>query len=105
MVQQGVGYWYCLVSLFQVAWTFSFAYEILWLSLLFMLLILVSLWALLYDQYFRAESDGSLWEFWLLRFPFALHAGTFLHLSSGSVILVTDFILYTHTRIPQYLLY
>lgn len=21
------------------------------------------------------ESDGSLWEFWLLRFPFAIHAG------------------------------
>jgi hypothetical protein len=74
MLQKGVGYWYCCVSLFQVAWTFSFAYEVLWLSLFFMLLILVSLWGLLYSQYYT-ESDGSLWEFWLLRFPFALHGG------------------------------
>jgi hypothetical protein len=74
MVQQGVGYWYCLVSLFQVAWTFSFAYEVLWLSLLFMILIWISLCSLLYSQYYT-KSDGSLWEFWLLRFPFALHGG------------------------------
>ena len=74
MVQQGVGYWYCFVSLFQVGWTFSFAYEILWLSLLFMILIWISLCGLVYSQYY-AKSDGSLWEFWLLRFPFALHCG------------------------------
>lgn len=39
-----------------------------------MLLILVSLWGLLYSQYYT-KSDGSLWEFWVLRFPFALHGG------------------------------
>lgn len=72
MVQQGVSYYYCAVSLFQVGWTFSFAYEVLWLSLLFMLLIWISLCSLLYSQYYT-KSDGSLWEFWLLRFPFALH--------------------------------
>jgi hypothetical protein len=74
MVQRGVGYWYCFVSLFQVGWTFSFAYEVLWLSLLFMILIWISLMGLLYSQYY-SKSDGSLSEFWLLRFPFALHGG------------------------------
>jgi len=74
MVQKGVGYWYCFVSLFQVAWTFSFAYEVLWLSLFFMILIWISLMGLLYSQYY-AKSNGCLWEFWLLRFPFALHGG------------------------------
>jgi hypothetical protein len=28
--------------------------------------------SLLYSQYY-AESDDTLWEFWLLRFPFAVH--------------------------------
>jgi len=39
-----------------------------------MLLIWVSLIAILYSQYYT-KSDGSLLEFWVLRFPFAVHAG------------------------------
>ena len=70
MVQQGVSYWYCGVSLAQVGWTFSFSYEIIPLSLIFMLLILFALYGLLYSQYYT-ESTGKLVEFWLLRFPFA----------------------------------
>ncbi|KAK1736944.1 hypothetical protein QTG54_012389, partial [Skeletonema marinoi] len=57
MVQDGVSYWYCLVCAMQIGWTFTFAYEIIPASL------------------YYAESDNSLWEFWLLRFPFALHGG------------------------------
>ncbi|KAL3803533.1 hypothetical protein HJC23_014081 [Cyclotella cryptica] len=74
MVQHGVAYWYCAVCATQIGWTFSFAYEVIPLSLAFMLLIWISLMALLYSQY-HAASEGGLKEFWLLRFPFAIHAG------------------------------
>ena len=74
MVQKGVGLWYCLVCAFQIGWTFTFAYEIIQASLVCMLLLWLSLMGLLYSQYYT-ESDGTLWEFWLLRFPFAIHGG------------------------------
>jgi len=74
MVLQGTSYWYCVVSALQIGWTIAFAYEVIALSLVFMLLLWSSLIALLYTQYY-ATSDGTLWEFWLLRFPFSVHAG------------------------------
>ena len=74
MVQKGVGFWYCLVCAFQIGWTFTFAYEIIPASLACMLLLWLSLMGLLYSQYYT-ESDNTLWEFWLLRFPFAIHGG------------------------------
>ncbi|KAL7437283.1 hypothetical protein ACHAXH_005683 [Discostella pseudostelligera] len=74
MVQQGVSYWYLLVAATQIGWTFTFAYEIIVASLVCMLLIWVSLIAILYRQYYT-DSDGKLLEFWVLRFPFAIHAG------------------------------
>jgi hypothetical protein len=74
MVQNGVGYYYILTCIFQVCWTLAFAYEVIWLSLIFMFLIWGSLITLLYSQYF-VESEGTLVEFWLLRFPFAIHCG------------------------------
>ena len=74
MVQKGVGFWYCLVCMFQIGWTFTFAYEIIPASLACMLLLWLSLMGLLYSQYY-IKSDNTLWEFWLLRFPFAIHGG------------------------------
>ncbi|KAL3811464.1 hypothetical protein ACHAXA_004761 [Cyclostephanos tholiformis] len=74
MVQDGASYWYMSVAAMQIGWTFAFAYEVIPLSLAFMLLILLSLYGILYSQY-NAKSDGSLSEFWILRFPFAVHAG------------------------------
>jgi hypothetical protein len=74
MVQDGTSYWYLSVAAMQIGWTFAFAYEVIPLSLAFMLLILLSLYGILYSQYY-ATSDGSLLEFWVLRFPFAVHAG------------------------------
>ncbi|KAL9180582.1 hypothetical protein ACHAXT_011035 [Thalassiosira profunda] len=74
MLLKGVNYWYPVVAATQIGWTFAFAYEVIWLSLTFMLLIWASLIGLLYAQYFT-ESDTSIWEFWALRFPFAIHAG------------------------------
>lgn len=87
MVQQGVSYWYCGVSLAQVGWTISFTYEVIPLSLVFMLLILFSLYGLLYSQYYT-ESTGKLVEFWLLRFPFAIHAGWITAASALNVSVV-----------------
>jgi len=74
MVQKGVGLWYCVVCALQIGWTFTFAYEIIPASLACMLLLWLSLMGLLYSQYYT-ESDTTLWEFWLLRFPFAIHGG------------------------------
>ena len=74
MVQEGVSYWYCLVAAMQIGWTFAFAYEVIPVSLAFMLALYASLMTLLFSQYYT-ESDNSLWEFWLLRFPFAIHGG------------------------------
>jgi hypothetical protein len=74
MVQEGVWYWYSSVTAMQIGWTFAFAYEVIPLSLAFMLAILASLYAILYSQYY-AKSNGSLSEFWALRFPFEVHAG------------------------------
>eukprot|EP00542_Grammatophora_oceanica_P019214 CAMPEP_0194029358 /NCGR_PEP_ID=MMETSP0009_2-20130614/3096_1 /TAXON_ID=210454 /ORGANISM="Grammatophora oceanica, Strain CCMP 410" /LENGTH=308 /DNA_ID=CAMNT_0038668989 /DNA_START=33 /DNA_END=959 /DNA_ORIENTATION=+ len=74
MVQDGVGYWYIATCAFQAAWTFAFAYEIIWLALIFIILIWVTLVAIVYYQYYL-PSEGTLSEFWLLRFPFMIHCG------------------------------
>eukprot|EP00581_Thalassiosira_minuscula_P019015 CAMPEP_0183726066 /NCGR_PEP_ID=MMETSP0737-20130205/22249_1 /TAXON_ID=385413 /ORGANISM="Thalassiosira miniscula, Strain CCMP1093" /LENGTH=310 /DNA_ID=CAMNT_0025957279 /DNA_START=239 /DNA_END=1171 /DNA_ORIENTATION=- len=74
MLTNGASYWYSVVVAMQIGWTFAFAFEVIPLSLVFMMLIWMALMALLYSQYYT-ESDGSLWEFWILRFPFAVHAG------------------------------
>jgi hypothetical protein len=75
LIQKGVGYYYISTCLFQACWTFAFAYEVIWLSLIFILLIWASLLAIVYTQYSTEESEGTLVEFWLLRFPFAIHCG------------------------------
>lgn len=74
MIQKGVGYSYILICILQVCWTLAFAYEIIWLALIFMLMIWASLLGLLYSQYY-VKSEGTLFEFWFLRFPFAIHCG------------------------------
>ncbi len=82
MVQQGVSYWYMLICFFQVGWTFAFAFEVIPLSLVFMLLLWISLMGLIISQYYvkldpRTSSCSSrgLIEFWFLRFPFSVHGG------------------------------
>merc|ERR1712159_868763 len=74
MIQKGVGYSYILTCISQVCWTLAFAYEIIWLALIFMLMIWASLLGLLYSQYY-VKSEGTLFEFWFLLFPFAIHCG------------------------------
>lgn len=74
MVQDGVGYWYVGTCLFQAGWTLAFAYEIIPLAVVLIILIWLTLVGLVYSQYY-AVSDGTLCEFWFLRFPFSLHCG------------------------------
>lgn len=82
MVQQGVSFWYIAACVAQIGWTLSFAFEVISLSLIFMLLILISLMGLLISQYnvpldatTSSCSMKGIGEFWLLRFPFSVHAG------------------------------
>mmetsp|Transcript_21714 Transcript_21714/g.40946 ORF Transcript_21714/g.40946 Transcript_21714/m.40946 type:complete len:315 (-) Transcript_21714:365-1309(-) len=74
MLQDGLSHWYSVAVAMQIGWTFAFAFEVIPLSLIFMLLIWISLMTILYRQYYT-KSDGSFLEFWVLRFPFAIHAG------------------------------
>eukprot|EP00588_Corethron_pennatum_P017316 CAMPEP_0194308454 /NCGR_PEP_ID=MMETSP0171-20130528/5423_1 /TAXON_ID=218684 /ORGANISM="Corethron pennatum, Strain L29A3" /LENGTH=315 /DNA_ID=CAMNT_0039061109 /DNA_START=261 /DNA_END=1208 /DNA_ORIENTATION=+ len=74
MVVEGVRYWYILACLAQMAWTPFFALEIMPASLVCMVLIWAALLGLLYSQYYT-PSDQTRAEFWLLRFPFQIHAG------------------------------
>lgn len=90
MVLEGVKYWYILTCITQAGWTIAFGFEVIWLSLVFMLSIWGSLVALLYTQYYT-ESNGSLAEFWLLRFPFAVHCGWLTAASALNVnVVVVD---------------
>lgn len=82
MVQKGVSFWYILVVIFQAGWTFSFSYEVIPLSLFFMISLWISLMALLISQYYvelDPETSSCSWkglfEFWFFRFPFSVHGG------------------------------
>jgi len=74
MVQDGVWYWYAIVCLMQNCWTFSFGFDVVPLSIVFMVLIWLSLVLLEVFQY-KTISENTLEEFWLLKFPFAIHCG------------------------------
>lgn len=74
LVTSGVGCWYLITCTLQIVWTLAFAFEVMWLSLMFMYALWVSLAVILYRQYY-IESDGSILEFWIIRFPFAVHSG------------------------------
>lgn len=65
--------WWCLAFLFQVAWTPSFAQEIIALSLICMLGILVALMGAILTT--DSLCEISVKDYWLLRAPFSLHAG------------------------------
>jgi len=74
MVVSGVGYWYILTCFAQMGWTPMFALELVPFSLVFMVFIWAALLRLLFSQYYT-PSDNTNAEFWLFRFPFAVHAG------------------------------
>jgi hypothetical protein len=78
-VQKGVSYWYIGVCITQVTWTFFFAYDLIWESLLFISLIALTLAGCVIGCYYQYSSaDKTLIEFWFLLFPFSIHFGWLL---------------------------
>jgi len=79
--------WWLAVCVFQCGWTLAFAQEVIWLSVVFMLLLLASLagMALSVDRV-SMTSD----EYWLLRAPFAVHLGWILCASAVNVNVMAD---------------
>jgi len=75
VVQDGIRYWFALACLAQSGWVLAFGYEILILSLVFMGLILISLFRIITLQSHIPKSDSEKFYFWECRFPFAIHCG------------------------------
>lgn len=77
-VQQGVSYWYTAACVAQFGWTFAFAQDAVWLSMIFMLLIVFSLGALLHSLG-RVAHEAVLprlrFRYTLLHAPFLMHFG------------------------------
>mmetsp|Transcript_41192 Transcript_41192/g.80612 ORF Transcript_41192/g.80612 Transcript_41192/m.80612 type:complete len:299 (-) Transcript_41192:263-1159(-) len=74
MVASGVGYHYIAVCVFQIGWTFVFSFELIPISMCLMGALWITLLLILFSQY-QTTSDGTPEEFWLLCFPFSVHAG------------------------------
>jgi len=65
-------YYYPMFTIFQAAWTFSFAYEIMWLALIFMYGIL----ATLISASMSLQTYKKTWKGYLIwQFPFSLQTG------------------------------
>jgi len=81
LVQKGVGYWYLVVCAFQISWNFAFGFESFIASLVIIIFVWTGLLAIVTSQYYvhkREQLAGekhTLDQFWLLRFPFAIHCG------------------------------
>lgn len=72
IVLQGVGFNYVYACLAQISWTLCFTTEYIFLSLISMVSILVPLVLILTKT--SRVSVGSTGEYWLLKFPFEIHA-------------------------------
>ena len=78
-IQRGVGYNYMFVCLSQIAWTMAFSFQIFWLSVVCMLLILLFLWKITLSLLQLTKSlDGarvSIRDYLVYVFPFTIHTG------------------------------
>ncbi|KAL3909133.1 MAG: hypothetical protein SGARI_002751, partial [Bacillariaceae sp.] len=72
LVTKGVGYNYVWACLAQAVWTIAFGLERIPLSLVAMILILIPL-VIILTSISRIEA-GSIGRYWLLKFPFEIHA-------------------------------
>jgi len=78
-VQKGVSYWYIGVCTTQIVWAFVFAYDLIWVSLLFISLIALTLAGCVVGSYYQyTNANKTLIEFWFLLFPFSIHFGWLL---------------------------
>lgn len=89
-----IGRNYALVVLFQVIWTVSFSYEIMWLSIMSISLLLVCLWNIVdgLERIIRKNNTQVTWiEYILWFFPFTIHCGwiTVATVLNYNVILVS----------------
>jgi translocator protein len=67
-----VGLNYLYVCLAQAGWTFAFAWEVIWLSLVFMYAILYFLVWIVFEQ----EAQEKQWKgYFIHQFPFSIHCG------------------------------
>lgn len=74
LVVKAVGYNFALASIAQCAWTFAFGLEKMGLSLVCMLCILFPLISILYKTSSTTSASTTTLEYWLLKFPFEIHA-------------------------------
>ena len=89
LVQRGVGYNYVGACLAQAGWGLVFGFELIELSVVFMLLILFFLVRIVMDQSkVQQENTHGLRDFWLLDFPFRIHCGWIVAASLVNVNLV-----------------
>ncbi|CAJ1951240.1 unnamed protein product [Cylindrotheca closterium] len=73
VVLQGVGFNYVYACLAQVSWTLCFTTEYIALSLISMVSILIPL-VLIVNKTSKISNDN-ISDYWLLKFPFEIHAG------------------------------
>lgn len=70
IVQEGVGLYYFYACIAQSIWAFVFGYELFWLSVIVMALILMALGAIVAQQ--TRIRDVSIGDFWLFQFPVSI---------------------------------
>lgn len=87
LVIDGVSWFYVGVAAAQIAWTFLFTFELISLSLIAMLLTLFFLDKIVGSQC-RLGGTVSAPDYWILKFPFEIHAGWILAASLVNISLV-----------------
>ena len=78
LVQEGVGYWYMIISVLQFGWTWAFFKENMHLSIVLMFFILASSIIIVYAQRnITSTSQGlhQIREFIMIRLPFQIYCG------------------------------
>ena len=87
LVIDGVGWYYLAVCGAQIAWTVTFSFELMLLALFFMLSILYFLLKIVSSQY-KLGGAVTTRDYWLLKFPFSIHAGWIVAASLVNINLV-----------------
>jgi len=88
LVIKGVGYNFCLASLAQCLWTIVFGLEKMNLSLVAMVSILVPLVAILKRMSSPELNASTKAQYWLLKFPFEIHAAWIMAATAVNVNVV-----------------
>jgi len=68
------GLWWAGACVFQVSWSFAFAYEVMWLSTVFLFGITACLGVVYFNLHKESIAPTNL-QWWIVVFPFATHFG------------------------------